>query len=155
MAFKRVPLCMVVTLGQACVPYLPYPPLAPAFRHLHEQPFIYYFFSPVAEARKELEGLAASKKSATSEVAGGDRERQHQAVRVRLERHIAFLKRGVGGPSGLMMAHRNRGMGLPLELVISVKQTGARHSGTGGSIAVSAVFATPPHAAVPVSHHQP
>ena len=62
---------------------------------------------------------------------------------MRLERYIAFLKGGVGGPSRLMMAHRNRGMGLPLEVVISVKQTGSRHAGTGGSIAVSAVFATP------------
>ena len=97
----------------------------------------------MTQARTELEALAASRNSANSECTEAE-ERQHEAVRVRQERQIAFLKEGVGGPSGMMTAHRNRGLGLPLEVIISAKQTGARHAGTGGSFAVLAVSATSP-----------
>ena len=57
----------------------------------------------MTQARTELEALAASRNSECTEAD----EREHEAVRVRQEREIAFLKEGVGGPSGMMTAHRN------------------------------------------------
>ena len=105
----------------------------------------------MTQARTELEALAASRKSECTEAD----EREHKAVRVRLEREIAFLKEGVGGPSGKTAAHRNRGLGLPLEVVISAKQPGARHAGTGGSFAVSAVSATSPAGSAVTSKSTP
>ena len=109
----------------------------------HES-FLSSIFSHLAEARAELEALAASKKSAKSDVTGGGGEREEQAVRVCLERCIGLVKGVVRGAPGLMTpAHSNRDMGLPLEVMISVKQTGARHASTGGGVSVSAVSSVP------------
>lgn len=96
--------------------------------------FLSSIFSHLAEARAELEDLASSVKN-DEKYRGKVREREEQAVRVRLERCIALVKGVIRGAPGLMTpAHSNRGMGLLWEVSITVKQTGQRYPGSSSGI---------------------
>lgn len=128
------------------------------------QSFLECIFSHLAEAREELESLAAKNRSngiaskATSgsealagatSVLGGDAagagvasaERETQAVRVRLERCLTLVKGVIRGAPGVMTAaHSNRGMGLPGEITVIVKTSAAKHP-SGASTNVSSIAA--------------
>lgn len=100
-----------------------------------QQSFLASIFLHLAEAREELESLAASKRSggASSSAAGGERE--EQAVRVRLERCLALVRGVIRGAPGVMTpAHSNRGMGLPWEVTVLIKSPAGKHH-LGGSSA--------------------
>lgn len=132
------------------------------------QPFLASIFSHLAEAREELESLAAAKAKAKAvkaaggglsggELGGGVSEGGgEQAVRVRLERCLALVRGVIRGAPGIMTpAHCNRGMGLPWEVNVLVKQAklsgGIGVSGGGGlasntSSSVSLLSSAPSHA---------
>eukprot|EP00903_Cladosiphon_okamuranus_P009694 g9223.t1 len=128
-----------------------------------QQSFLSSIFLHLAEAREELESLAASKRSGNSSFAGGGGggEREEQAVRVRLERCLALVRGVIRGAPGVMTpAHSNRGMGLPWEVTVLIKSPAGKHlggssannntnnnAGAGGSSATTSnvlMHATPP-----------
>lgn len=111
-----------------------------------QQSFLSSIFSHLAEARKELEALAAAKHASGSSAAGGggggvgqagvgdeSDKRKEQAVRVRLERCLALVKGVIRGAPGVMTpAHSNRGMGLPWEVTVIIKSPVVKHLAAAG-----------------------
>ena len=118
-----------------------------------QQSFLSSIFLHLAEAREELESLAASKRSGKSSAGG---EREEQAVRVRLERCLALVRGVIRGAPGVMTpAHSNRGMGLPWEVTVLIKSPAGKHlgsspannnstAGAGGSSTSAVLMHAPP-----------
>ncbi len=130
--------------------------------HRGQQSFLSSIFLHLAEAREELESLAASKGSGRGGAGrhgGGGSEREEQAVRVRLERCLGLVRGVIRGAPGVMTpAHSNRGVGLPWEVTVSIKPTGAakhHHLGGGGSSVGTAAGAAATAATSTVSMHAP
>lgn len=139
------------------------PPSVPPSGGGHgQQSFLTSIFSHLAEAREELESLAARKKTSGAGVGvsvsvgeggggGGDAEgigagvcvasgsgREEQAVKVRLERCLALVRGVIRGAPGVMSpAHSNRGMGLPWEVSLYVRTNPSRYLGSGGGVSAS------------------
>lgn len=149
------------------------PPSVPSSGSYGQQSFLTSIFSHLAEAREELESLAARKKTGGGGISGGGgggggggmgglgtgtsgSGREEQAIRVRLERCLALVKGVIRGAPGVMSpAHSNRGMGLPWEVTVFVRTNPSRYVGGGGvsgnvgSTAASAMSSTVPSHAPP------
>lgn len=155
------------------------PPSVPPSGGGHgQQSFLTSIFSHLAEAREELESLAARKNTSDAgvgvsvSVGGGGSDgqgigaevsvasgsgREEQAVKVRLERCLALVRGVIRGAPGVMSpAHSNRGMGLPWEVNLFVRTNPSRYLGGGGGVsasigstAASAVSSTVPSHAPP------